>query len=105
MSKALAEKDKDKTEYTIVPFQSNKPFRLSIAVVKAAIAVPTKSGRQCTDRDAYRFIMMCQARGLNPWEGDAFLIGYDKRTENGIVAEFSLITAVQALQKRAEVHP
>ena len=48
-----------------------------------------------------RFMMLCKARGLNPFEGDAFLIGYDQ--DSG--PQFSLVTAIQAFLKRAEVHP
>jgi phage recombination protein Bet len=45
--------------------------------------------------------MLCKARALNPFEGDAFLIGYD--CKDG--AKFNLITAHQAFLKRAEVNP
>jgi len=45
-------------------------------------------------------MMMCRARRLNPFEGDAFLIGYDGREG----PQFSLITAHQAFLKRAEVN-
>ena len=43
-------------------------------------------------------MMLCQAQRLNPFAGDAFLVGYDGR--NG--PQFSLITAHVALLKRAE---
>jgi phage recombination protein Bet len=42
--------------------------------------------------------MLCQAQRLNPFAGDAFLVGYD--SNNG--PSFSLITAHQAFLKRAE---
>jgi phage recombination protein Bet len=45
--------------------------------------------------------MMCAAKRLNPFEGDAFLIGYDGAQG----PKFSLITAHQAFLKRAEPHP
>jgi len=84
-----------------VPYGSADEIKLSIKIVQDIIAVPTKSGATCSRRDALKFIAMCQARKLNPFEGDAFLVGYDGK--NG--PEFSLITAHQAFLKRAEIHP
>lgn len=91
--------DKTITEY--VPFGAADKIKLSVSIVKTLIAVPTKTGKLCTDRDAIKFIAMCVARKLNPFEGDSFLIGYD--TNDG--PQFSLITAHQAFLKRAEVNP
>lgn len=88
-------------EIQYVPFAAADPIKLSIAIVKKWLCKPTKSGAICTDSDAMRFMMMCQARRLNPFEGDAHLVGYDGK--NG--PEFSLITAHQALAKRAEPQP
>lgn len=82
------------------PFGAKDKIQLSINIVKRIIAVKTKTGKSCTDEDAFKFMLMCQARHLNPFEGDAFLIGYD--TQSG--PQFSLITAHQAFLKRAEVH-
>lgn len=48
-----------------------------------------------------RFMMLCRARRLNPFEGDAHLVGYDGKYG----PEFSLITAHQAFLKRAEAQP
>lgn len=90
-----------KKEMSFVPYGSGDQIKLSVEMVKNMIAVPTKSGKTCSDRDAMKFIMMCQAKRLNPWEGDAFLIGYDGQSG----PEFSLITAHQAFLKRAELHP
>jgi len=87
------------TEY--VPFGAEDKIKLSVDMVKNLIAVKTKSGKTCSDNDAIKFIAMCLARKLNPFEGDAFLIGYDGK--DGPV--FSLITAHQAFLKRAELHP
>ena len=86
---------------TYTPFMAKESIRLNVPMVKAYLCTPTKSGKLCDDRQAARFIMLCKARGLNPFEGDAFLIGYD--TSDG--PQFSLITAHQAFLKRAEVHP
>lgn len=85
-----------------VPFGAEDKIKLSIEMVKSLIAVKTKSGATCSDTDAIKFIAMCQARRLNPFEGDAFLIGYDSK-EKG--PTYSLITAHQAFLKRAELHP
>jgi phage recombination protein Bet len=88
-----------KVEYT--PFLGTEKISLSPGMVIKFLCRPTKSGQRCTEEMAVRFIMMCKARGLNPWEGDAFIVGYD--TRDG--AEFNLVTAHQAFLKRAEVHP
>lgn len=74
---------------------------LSIGIVQKFIATRTKAGHTCSDRDALKFVMLCQSRGLNPWEGDCFLIGYD--AQDG--PQFSLITSHQAFLKRAELNP
>jgi phage recombination protein Bet len=92
-------KDERLVEY--VPLGCTDKIKLSVRIVQNLLAVPTTSGKTCSERDALKFIMLCSARKLNPFEGDAFLVGYDGR--NG--PEFSLITAHQALLKRAEVHP
>ena len=84
-----------------VPFGGKDKIKLSIALVKNLICVKTKSGKTCSDNDAMKFLMMCQARLLNPYEGDSFLIGYDGKDG----PTFSLITAHQAFLKRAELNP
>lgn len=83
-----------------VPFGAEDKIKLSVAMVKNLICVKTKSGAICSDVDAIKFVAMCQARRLNPFEGDAFLIGYDSKDG----PKFSLITAHQAFLKRAEVN-
>ena len=82
-----------------IPFGSEDKIRLTIEIVRSTIAIPTKSGKLPQDRDIVKFMMMCQAQRLNPYAGDAYLTGYD--TQDG--PKFSLITAHQALLKRAEV--
>lgn len=84
-----------------VPFGSQDKIRLTVKIIQDLIAVPTRSGVTCSERDAIKFMMMCQAKRLNPFEGDAYLLGYD--TKNG--PQFSLITAHQTYLKRAELHP
>ncbi len=89
-------------ETTFIPFGSKETIRLSVSIVKTLLCNPSKNGSICSDRDAIKFIMLCKAKGLNPFENDAYLIGYDN--DDG-TASFSLITAHQAFLKRAEVHP
>lgn len=84
-----------------VPFGTKDKIQLSIEIVKRLVAVKTKSGKTASDEDAFRFMLLCQARKLNPFEGDCYLIGYD--SQHG--ASFSLITSHQAFLKRAELHP
>lgn len=88
-------------EMEYVPFGSDSKIKLSIAIVKNLVAIKTKSGKTCSDNDAIKFMMLCQARKLSVFEGDCFLIGYDGK--DGPV--FSLVTAHQAFLKRAELHP
>lgn len=84
------------------PFGAADEIRLSIRIVQNLVAVRTKSGKTCNEWDAAKFIMLCQAQRLNPFAGDAWLVGYDGR--DGI-AKFSLITAELAFLKRAETSP
>ena len=81
-----------------VPFGAQDKIRLSINIVRRLIAVPTSTGKLPTDDDCIKFQMMCQAKRLNPFEGDCFMIGYD--TKAG--PKFSQITAHQVFLKRSE---
>jgi phage recombination protein Bet len=81
-----------------VPYGAVDKIRLTLSIIQNIVAVPTKSGKTCSERDAMKFMMLCQAQRLNPFAGDAFLVGYDG--QNG--PTFSLITAHQAFLKRAE---
>lgn len=83
-----------------IPYGASDKIKLTVTIIKKLVAVKTKSGKTCGDEDAIKFMMMCQARRLNPFEGDAYLIGYDGRDG----ATFSLITAHQAFLKRAELN-
>lgn len=89
-------------EISYVPFGGTDAITLSIEIVQKTACTPTKSGRVCSARDAARFILLCQAQRLNPYAGDAYLVGYDNR-EGG--ANFSLITSHLAFLKRAETCP
>ncbi len=99
---AVAVKSDDSKFMEYVPFGAEDKIKLSVNIIKNMVAVKTRSGKTCSDQDAIKFMMLCNARKLNPFEGDAFLIGYDNK-EGG--ATFSLITAHQAFLKRAELHP
>lgn len=79
----------------------NAQVTLTVAIVQSLLCVPTKQGAVCSAGQAWKFAKMCQAKGLDPYEGDAFLVGYD--TKHGPM--FSQITAHQAFLKRAELHP
>lgn len=91
---------KEAKELSYVPFGAQDKIKLTVKIVQDLIAVKTKSGKTCSDNDALKFMMMCQAQRLNPFQGDAYLIGYD--SQDG--PKFSLITAHQSFLKRAEVH-
>lgn len=86
---------------TYTPFMSKSEIKLSVEIVKQTLCTPTRQGHVCDDRDAVKFMMMCRAGGLDPFAGDAHIVGYD--TQHG--PRFSLITAHQAFLKRAETHP
>jgi phage recombination protein Bet len=81
-----------------IPYGAADKIKLSVKIIQNVVAVPTRSGATCSERDALKFLMLCQAQRLNPFAGDAFLVGYDG--QNG--PSFSLITAHQAFLKRAE---
>ena len=84
-----------------VPVGAADKIKLSVRIIQKMIAVPTKSGRTCSEWDALKFMGLCRARRLDPLTGDAYLIGYDAK--DGPV--FNLITAHQAFLKRAELNP
>lgn len=83
------------------PFMASEEIKLSANMVLKYFAVRTKEGMLPTVVQAEKFVMLCKTRGLNPWEGDAYLVGYD--TKDG--PQFNLITAHQAFLKRAEASP
>lgn len=93
--------DNTKMEAKFIPFGEKEPIKLTRGNIKTMLANPTKNGNWPTTRDIDNFIMLCKARALNPFVGDAFLVGYDSRNDG---PKFSLITAHQALLKRAELH-
>lgn len=86
-----------------VPFGGETAIKLTAKIIQDMVCVPTRSGKRCSEVDAFRFMMLCQARRLNPFEGDCFMLGYDGK--DGSPSTFSMITAHQAFLKRAESHP
>jgi phage recombination protein Bet len=88
-------------EVSFTPLGESAPITLTIQLVKKFLVTPTKSGALPTDEQVTKFIMLCKARSLNPWENDAYLVGYDSKDG----PSFSLITAHQAFLKRAEASP
>jgi phage recombination protein Bet len=81
-----------------MPLGEQTEIELTVDVVRKFLARPTKKGNMPEIADIVKFMMLCKARELNPWVGDAFLVGYD--TNDG--PEFNLLTSHQALLKRAE---
>jgi len=92
---------KENAEVTFVPFGASDAIKLTVGMIKTMLAVKTKSGKMPDDNDCIKFLALCQARKLNPFEGDAFLIGYDSKDG----PKFNLITSIQAFLKRAEASP
>lgn len=83
-----------------VPFGEANEIELTPTLVSTLLSVKTKSGKTASPTDVRRFIELCAAQGLNPFANDAYLTGYDL---DGGGTQFSLITSVQALMKRAEM--
>ncbi len=86
-------------EYT--PLGEEQSLALKYGDVDQFITVHTKSGARAGKRDIIKFMMLCRARRLNPWAGDAFLVGYDGKRG----PEFSIIVSHSALLKRADLSP
>lgn len=100
-STAIAEWENKKVVYK--PFAEAEAIEISVGMVKNVLATRSKSGREPGSADIMKFMMLCKSRALNPFVGDAYLLGYDDRESNA--TNWSLITAIQALRKRAEAHP
>lgn len=93
----------EKREVVYKAFHSEDEVRLNVSIIKNLVATPTKQGDLPGDRDCIRFMLLCRARRLDPFEGDAFLLGF--RNNQTQQVDWSLITAHQAFLKRAETHP
>src|SRR6266478_6257918 len=97
--KAITEIPSDeKGSIEIIPFGTDERIKLNVAIVQKMVAVRTRTGKLPDTNQCIKFMMLCRARHLNPFEGDAFMLGYD--TQAG--PQFSLITAHQVFLKRAE---
>lgn len=92
-----------RTEVEFIPFGSEDRIKLNLAVIRNYIATPTKQGDLPDDRSCMRFLMLCRSRRLDPFTGDAYLIGFRKGGSEE--AEWNLITSQSAFMKRAEIHP
>lgn len=90
--------DSKAVEYT--PLGSRDPIKLSTQLVRKFLAQKTKNGVEASDVECMKFVMLCKVRGLDPWQGDAYLLGYDGKDG----PQFTLITAHQAFLKRAEIN-
>ena len=93
--------DIDPFQCEYVPFGAQDKIKLSFNIILKWLAVKTAKGEVPSEQDLTKFLMTCKAKKLNPFDGDAFLIGYDGK--DGPV--FSTIVAHQAFLKRAETHP
>lgn len=93
--------DNENRPVVFIPFAEKESITLTRGIVRRVVAIPTKSGKLPEDADIDKFIMLAKARELNPFVGDAYLVGYDSKDG----PKFSLITAIQALLKRAEANP
>lgn len=90
----------DKMAVEFVPMGAKDKIRLTAAMVRQYIAVPTKSGKLPTERDCIRFLMLCKGKEANPFEGDVYLIGYDNAPPKE--PSFSLVCGIELFLKRAE---
>lgn len=86
---------------TYTPLGETETITLTLSRVKQFLCVPTRSGKMPSDEQVVKYMMLCKAQSLNPWVNDAYLVGYDSKDG----PQFSLITAHQALLKRAEASP
>jgi phage recombination protein Bet len=100
MTTSVTKKSNDERSVAFTPFMSQDVITLNAGMVRSFIANPTKSGKIPNDEACIRFIMLCKARRLNPFEGDAFMIGFDDKDG----PKFEVVTAHQAFLKRAEAN-
>ena len=105
--KVETKKPLEERSVTYVPLGSTEKVELKFEFVRKYLCTPTKSGALPSDSDIVKFLKLCERQALDPWVGDAFLTGYDtwNETLGKSVATFSMITAFQALLKRAELSP
>lgn len=97
----MSETNSKTGELVFTPLGESKAIRITKGMLLANVIAPTKKGNQASDADVNRFMMICHARQLNPWTGDAYLLGYESKDG----PKFDVIVAIQALYKRAELNP
>lgn len=98
---ALQNKVEEKAmEY--IPLGCQDRIRLTVKIIQNLVAVPTRTGKTCSEKEAMKAMMEMQAQRLNPFKKDCYLVGYD--SADG-VATFTLITAHQVFLERGELHP
>jgi len=85
---------------TYRPLGSDEDMQLKVGYVTRYLAQKTRSGKSPSPEEVIKFMQLCKSQKLNPWTGDAYLLGYDGKEG----ATFTLITAIQALLKRAELN-
>lgn len=103
MSEEKQKQAEQKSERVVsyIPIGQTDPMELTFDFVANYLARPTRSGKRASAEEIVRFIMLCKAQRLNPWVGDAYIVGFDGKDG----PEFSLITSASALRKRAESNP
>lgn len=83
-----------------IPLGQSAVVRLNVKQIQTHLANPTAKGIRPSVTDCLGFAMLCKAQGLDPWAGDAYLLGFDNKDDT---ATFQKITAYAALLKRAEL--
>lgn len=91
----------DQRAVRFTPLAESEAIEISVNMVKNILAVRSKSGKEPQPADIMKYMMLCKSRKLNPFVGDAYLLGYDSKDGT----KWNLITAIQALRKRAEANP
>lgn len=86
-------------EYT--PLGESQKIKLTVNMVRTLLCNPTKNGHMPPDSEVIKFMMICRQRALNPWVGDAYLLGYETQQHGD---KWSIVVAIQALLKRAEIN-
>ena len=95
-TKSLSDDDPAKVTAEMV----NMPQALTPSV-PSDLSVPTIKkyiNDKATDEEAYVFLQLCKARGLNPFVGDAYLIKYNH------TKPATMVVGKDAFLKRAESH-
>lgn len=94
----------------VQPFGADEDYQVPLSrvlirkyIAEKAIDKQSQDIVEISDEECDKFIALCKARRLNPYEGDAYAIPYwDGRLRRH---RWSLITAHSAFLKRAELHP